>query len=275
MSHQVYNLAHSFIQQESTAAARLLEEQETADIAGFLSKTPQHLTVMVIKAMLPSRCAAVLLEADFSSAFLWLGELTNNHVSAILRHMDKTQQAHFLAQFSNKRRVACQRLLTYNNDSLGAWVESEVPVFPQDMTTGDALKRLKLKGFQEDKIIFVVDEQRRPTGSLSVPTLLRNPNRAATIDSLAEPVDDVLNGWVTLSTAIGHRLWQHQDVVAVVDLHREFIGVIWYSRLRHLLSTQSTLLETPSLSSGASTDLLQAYGESMRAMLGVIKRCIS
>lgn len=276
MSEQVFSLALSFIKQEPRAAARFLEKQDVADVAGFLQNSPQHLAVAVVREMLPSTCAQVLLETDLSAAMLWLGELTNNHLCAILRHVPSSNSAEFLEQLSFRRRTACRRLLAYDSNSLGAWVETDVPVFPGDMSAGEALKRLKLRKFTEDRLILVVDDQRRPTGALSLLTLVRSSKSVGSIDGLAQPVGEVINGWVTLSSAVGHSVWKSQDFVAVVDLQRELLGVIWYSRIRQLLSAQSEMTETNKAPpDGRYLDLIHAYGESMRAMLETVKAGIN
>ncbi len=275
MSDHIYNLAHSFIKQEPRAAARLLEDQELTDVAAFLENSPQHLAVAVIKEMLPSACASLMLTVDFSTALVWLSELTNNHISAVLRPMDKTDRQRFLNQLPTRRKSACQRLLTYNQQAIGAWVETDVPVFPHDMPAGDALKRLKLKSFKEDRLIFIIDDQRHPIGSLTFSTLLRNSKNVAAIENLAHSLEAVINGWVTLSAAIGNTAWHTQDVIAVVDRHKEFIGAISYRQIRQLLSSQSTLIETSSATNGGSAvELLQAYGDSVRGMLDALRKGI-
>lgn len=274
MSEQIYKFAFSFIKQETRAAARLLEQLDSAEVAEFLSNAPQPLAAGVLKEMLPSVCASVLLDAEFSTAIIWLSELANNHVCAILRHMSKSSQQELLNQLPIRRRTACQLLLTYNSDMLGAWVESDVPEFPGDMSAEEAIKRLKRKSFKEDRIIFVVDEARHPVGTLSISELLRS-TKTIPLETILRPNLHVINARMTLSTAISHPLWESCDAAAVVNRSREFIGVIWYSQIRHLLSTQSTLLESDSAAvSDTAMDLFQAYGESMRGLIDVVRKTI-
>ncbi|MEE2732544.1 MAG: CBS domain-containing protein [Pseudomonadota bacterium] len=274
MSDQIYRMAFSFIKQESKAAARLLEEMEPAEVAEFLTNAPHPLAQEVLREMAPSACATVLLHAEISTAILWLTELSNNHVCAVLRHLDKTRQQELLNQLPLKRRTACQLLLTYKDDMLGAWVETDVPVFPADMSVEDALKRLKRKSFAEDRLILVVDDERRPVATLSFTVLLRS-TKAITLESIAGPKPELINGAMTLSTALSHPVWQQQDVAAVVNRRRELIGVIWYSEIRRLLSSHAQLLEPAHApAAGAAQDLIQAYSDSMRGLLDVVGKGI-
>lgn len=275
MSEQIFKFALSFMKQEARAAARLLEQLEPAEVAQFLGNAPQALAAGVLKEMLPSVCASILSAAEFSTAVVWLSELANNHVCAVLRHLNKSQQHDFLNELSIKRRTACQLMLTYNNDMLGAWVETDVPAFPGDMLVDEAIKRFKRKGFKDDRIIFVVDVERRPLGSLSISDLLRS-TKTLTLDSIIKPDIGIINGRLTLSTAISHPLWQTYDAAAVVNRRREFIGIIWYSQIRQLLASETTLLEhTNEPVPGVAMDLFHAYGESMRGLFEAVRKSIA
>lgn len=275
MSEQIYKLAFSFLKQETRAAARLLEQLEPAEVAQFLANAPSPLAAGVLKEMIPSICASVLLDAEISTVIIWLGELENNQLCAILRHLDKTHQAELLNQLPIRRRTACQMLLSYNSDMLGAWVETDVPTFPGDMSAEDAIKRLKRKGFKEGRIIFVVDDERRPKGTLSISELLRS-TKTILLENILKPNHAMLSGGLTLSTAIGHQIWQSCDVAAVVNRRREFIGVIWYSQIRYLLSADAVLLEPAARPmAGAALDMVQAYGDSMRGLIEAVQKSMA
>lgn len=274
MSEQIYKFAFSFIKQEARAAARLLEELEPTEVAQFLANTPQALAAGVLKEMLPSLGAAVLLNAEFSNAMLWLSELANNELCAILRHLEQSKQEDILNQLPVKRRTACQLLLNYNSDMLGAWVETDVPAFPVDMSAEEAIRRLKRKVYKEDRTLLVVDHERHPVGSIAISELLRSSKTIA-LESITRPGLQVIHGRMTLSTAIGHPLWESQDCAAVVNRRRELIGIIWYSQIRQLLSTRATTLESGSaLDGGAAMELFQAYGETMHELVEAVRKSI-
>ncbi|MDH5324885.1 MAG: CBS domain-containing protein [Gammaproteobacteria bacterium] len=270
MSEIVYQFAFSFLKQEAKAAARLLEELEPKDTARFLSNAPLSQVVAVLKEMQPSACAEILLATDLSTAVIWLSEMANNQLCAILRHMEKSRLDEILSQLHVKRRTACQLLLSYSNEMVGAWIEIHVPVFPGDMSVEDAIKRLKRKNYKEDRIILVVDDQHRPTGSLSVTELLRSP-QTATVESISEKNVGVILGRMALTTAINHTLWMEHDIAAVVNRRREFIGVIWYSRIRRILSVQTQVREP---AGGMALDFFQAYGESMQGLFEAVRESI-
>lgn len=271
MTEQIYKFAFSFIRQEAKSAARLLEELEPKEVAEFLSNAPQPLAAIVLKEMLPSACVSVLLAAELSTTIIWLSELANNHVCAILRHMNKSKQNELLDQLSIKRRTACKLLLNYNDDMLGAWVETDVPAFPRGMTVEETIKRLKRKSYKDDRVIFVVDDKRRPIGTLSIAVLLRSA-KSLFLENLARMSLQTISGSITLPAAMGHSIWQTYDVVPVVNRRKELIGVIGYSQIRHLLSSQSFLLESSSAPiRGAALEVVQAFGESMCGLMEVVR----
>ena len=274
MSDQLYKLAFSFIKQEAKSAARLLEELEPAEVAEFLFNVPHPLVAGVLREMMPSVCASMLMHVETATVIIWLNELQNNHVCAILRHLDKSSQHEILNQFPLKRRTACQFLLSYNNDMLGAWVETDVPAFPSDMSAKETIKRLKRKSYKEDRIIYVVDDHRRPVGTLSISVLMRSTN-AISLESIFFPGCEVISGAVTLSTALALPVWLSSDVVAVVNRRRELVGVIWYSQIRQLLSAQSLLLGSEKgVGQHPAADLMLAFGDSMSGLLDVVRKAI-
>jgi len=152
---------------------------------------------------------------------------------------------------------------------VGAWVETDIPVFPLSMHADEAEKRLRARGYAEDHRLFAVNPERQLMGALSPSTLLR-ARGGATIGSLAQPIANRLSGRASLSAALRHPLWHTADLAPVVNTKRELIGALWYSRLRYLLSAEARHWRHGETSGDhLVTDLAQAHGESMRALMDV------
>ncbi|WLQ16030.1 hypothetical protein O5O45_08900 [Hahella aquimaris] len=274
MTDQTYQLAFSFLRQEPRAAARFLEDRDREEVAQFLANAPLPVVISVLKEMLPRFCATVIHAAPESSATLWTAEMGAHQLCNILRHLPPKHRETVLNLLPLTRRTLCQQLLSYSNSMLGAWTEIDVPVFTRDMTVEDAMTRLKKREYQEERIIVVLDQHRGPLGAIPAIKLLRSP-RQVILGALVKSTLVSLNSRLSLSNAASHPLWTTQDFAPVVFHHNEFMGVIWHSRLRELLSTHSDWLASPQKTSGsAALDLLRAHGESMQAMVEVVRESL-
>lgn len=267
-SDKVFYLAFKFLEQEPAAAARLLETAQPLDVAGFLANTPLPLVTKVIDEIFPQFSAQIILTeiaTEKGLANLWLSELSDNSAAAILRCLSHSQQVRILNELHRKKRGACQTLLHYHADMVGAWVEVDVPIFAVDMAVEECIKRLKRRSHKENRIALVVDQQRQLIGEAVVAELLRT-TPSDNVGTIATPIHSSLSGHLLLSSALSHPIWEQSDVAVVVDSQKAVIGVMRYSQLRQSLAQTSGSLLKPASTDGAVLDLLQAHGESMRAL---------
>ncbi|MDX1496977.1 MAG: CBS domain-containing protein [Salinisphaeraceae bacterium] len=269
MSEQRFHLAFHFLKDETAAAARLLEEQNAPDVAAFLSKAPSSTVVEVLRSMVPDYAAAVLIEADKESVTAWMLALETPALCAILRYLDESAVNALLALLPLKRQAASQLLLSYRADMVGAWAETDVPVATDHMDAGELTKRLRRRQYRDNRLIVVLNEERHPVGVIH-PGDLFQANEGLPIIQLMRPHGTTLRGRVTLSTAIKQSLWQEQDYAVIVNRHQQWVGLLWHSCLKqqlHLQVTHPSLSQEPQY---ALNQVLQAHGDSMKALLHAV-----
>lgn len=270
VSEKIFKLAFRFLEQEPKAAARLLEEREPQSVAAFLGNTPPELVARVLRVMSPATAAQVLINANPVDATVWMQDIPNNAIAAVLRYLDHDSRATLLSHLSAKKKSGCELLLSYRSDMVGAWLESDVAVFPADMTIDDAIKRLKRRHYREDKLIFAVDDNRQLVGRVSLMNLLRS-SPMLNVGNIALPYPEPVSGRALLSRVVRHPVWDSSDYAPVVNRQRELLGVIWYSQVRDLLSGQHLhVQQSPHAGANLAVDMLHIHGESMRAMLDVL-----
>lgn len=269
MSEQVFQLAFQFLEQEPRAAARLLEERETEPVIQFLINTPAPTAARVLREMQPEYSAQLLTSADADTAQLWMKNLRSRILSAMLRRADPAQQQQLLDGLTLKKKAACQLLLSFREDMVGAIIETDIIVFPLDMSAEDGLKRLKQREYREDRKIYVVTKDRVLHGEFSVLQLL-HASSSITMGDLSRPCKEVLSSRSLIRSAVSHPLWQNQDVAPVINRQRELIGVLWYSQLRDALSSSTKVGTGTDKLKNPIVDLLHAHGDSMRAMLDTL-----
>ncbi len=265
MSEQRFHLAFQFLIEEAPAAARLLEQQPADDVTAFLCKAPVNATARLLEIMVPDFAAAILALADHESGTAWMQALDTPALCAILRYLDDATIDHLLSHLPLKRQAACQLLLSYRADMVGAWAETDVPVATDHMDVGEVIKRLRRRQFRDTRLLIVLDEGRHPVGVVPPAELFQANEDLPVFQLMTEP-GQTLRGRVTLGTAMNQELWLRQDYALVVNRHRQWVGLLWQSQLRLQLGQQ---VAHPSLSQApqyAVNQLLQAHGESMRAL---------
>ena len=268
MTDQLYHLAFQFLEQEPEAAARQLELRPSNDVIQFLKNTPAPTVSRVLQAMLAEYTATILSEADEGDAQLWLSGLRNQTICRIFRRLDADDQQRLLNVLSLKNKTACQLLLSFREDMVGAIVETDIMVLPNDMTAGDGLQRLKKRQYQEDRIIFVTDDNKRFRGQLSLHRLLRT-NTGLLIGDIFEPYTTFISSRSLIRNAVNHPLWQDEEIAPVLNRQQELIGALAYSQLRNHLSKTTDDVVANSDDS-AIIDILHSHGDSMRALLDTL-----
>ncbi len=142
MATQQNDLALAFLQSQPGPAARILEQQPLESVAAFLKEVPPKRAAPVLAKMLPQYTARLLEEVgpEISAGFLLEMEL--NLVAAILRYSDQDDRRQMLGLLPEKASIGCRLLLHYSQESVGAWMMTQISILPGDCTVEEALAML-------------------------------------------------------------------------------------------------------------------------------------
>src|SRR5690606_4951933 len=115
-------LALDFLDEHPEAAVRTLEQHDTAKVAEFLQRIPETHAVLVLREALPSFVARLCRNLSPDTAARLMLELPVTRMVAILRHLDHVATDAILRECPQSRRQACNLLLRYGKDRVGAWM---------------------------------------------------------------------------------------------------------------------------------------------------------
>jgi magnesium transporter len=140
------------------------------------------------------------------------------------------------------RRVAAEvrRLMDYPPGSAGRVMDSRVPSFRGEQTAGLTLEQLRISKPRELRRLFVVDTERRLTGTVDIhdlliadPTDLLN-EIARPPSATASPFDD--------REHVAEQLRDfHLDVLPVIDIHGRLIGAVRHDALLKTLEEAASV----------------------------------
>lgn len=112
-----------------------------------------------------------LLEPQELTAIV--GELETDDATDLIQEMDEDTRRRVLAGLPVADREEVQQLLTYEPDTAGGLMQTELAVVPIDVTVAESLERIRAQAEEVDIIsVFVVDDLGRYAGHLALQDLV-------------------------------------------------------------------------------------------------------
>lgn len=274
MKDQKLTLALSFIQEEPGAAAKILEQTDLESVANFLLTIPINYSTLLIKNLIPAFSTRLCLQLGPQDSSALLSNLDVSTITKIVRLMKKDDRNSFLDCIQDNKHKACELLLKFSLETVGAWMVPHTSVLTRDFKTKDVKKYLKsAKEEFASEYIYIVDREGKLEGRVSYPSLL-----AAAPDSIigelvkSKPPHVSFNMLLQLSSELED--WQHTDVLAVVDTHDQLLGLLRHSDLKKGLSQlkQNEFIEPSGLD--PISGIFDVYGQSLLVLLNTVSNTI-
>ncbi|MBX2813584.1 MAG: magnesium transporter [Myxococcales bacterium] len=176
-----------------------LELLHPADVAEFLARIDSSKALLVVDRIGHERAAEAISELDHDDQerlFTLLepkkltaivGELETDDATDLIQEMDEATRQQVLAGLPVDDRKEVQQLLSYEPDTAGGLMQTELVAVPIESTVSAALEHIREKAEEVDIMsIFVVDDLGRYAGHLALQNLVvaRPPTR---IEQVMEP----------------------------------------------------------------------------------------
>lgn len=266
---QKIDLALAFLQAEPSAAAGILEQLPTEQVAAFLNDLPYTHAATILGKMFPQYSARLCKCLEPATAAAMLSDMEVMLVAPIVRLAGKELGKQLLDQLPDKTSIACRLLLNYSEEAVGAWMLANVSTIPDDCNVDEALARIRSEQKTFDTgSTYVIGRDRRLKGILNLTKLIRStPNLAVSL--VMEKHQDSILARTPLVNAINHPIWNQRDYLPVTNRQQQLIGVLRYADLRQGLDKNSTSMEQPG-GTDSVTGMVEAYGKSLIAMFDVV-----
>ncbi|MBU2705130.1 magnesium transporter [Zooshikella marina] len=223
-------LALTYLEQEPSAAAKILESVTEAAVAELLSIAPISTAAQVFEQLSTGKGIACLDAMDQQTAAHLLTQLSAMNAATLLKGVPQSKRKTILHQIPTLKAQAIQILLAYPANVVGAWMNPEVLTLRNTHTVADALQQLKSFQGNIPHRLFILDRRRRLVGVISATDIMGFPESRLLSDCMAtKPA--ALQSRLQLTLAQQHADWGHSIVMPVVNRHSEFIGVLNYSTL--------------------------------------------
>lgn len=220
-----YPLALAFLKENPIEAARVLEKLPTADSAAFLQTAPKLNAADVLGKLMPWYAAGCLKEMSPDSTAELLQLLPSHRATNLLRILGSTESKAVLGLLPKSNRRQMRKQMIYPRNTLGAWMESQVPCVPKDATVEESLVLARNLRNQLGQHICVVDREGRFVGGVALAQLIGASNEVR-VTELLDPLFVSLPVQATLISVKWHSGWNHNSALPVINVRNEVEGIL-------------------------------------------------
>lgn len=236
------SLTLAFVTAHPAEAARILERLNPVDAAALFEHLPARAGAPVLTAMLPSAAAHVITSVAMQTAMSLLSATGTQATVAILRQIADSKRNQLVDALPTAAAMTSRLLLYYPDDSVGAWIDPDIVMFPPETTVGEAIVRITNGNESRIEQVFSVDREQRLTGVASVHELLRS-TETMMLTSITRKPHAALSASATISGISRRRGWQQEPVIPVTDRNGQLIGVLRRSALDRAMARTNRLAQ--------------------------------
>lgn len=269
MNNTELELVIGFVQARPDSAARELEQIPIESTVELLHILPLAYARKMVVKLLPPYAARVCaaLSADFAAQLFAQSQAAQ--LAPVMRCIPKEKRKPILQALPEKLAAFTKVLLSYAEDSVGAWMTANILMLHSNTSASDALERLVEKGLEVDtNAIPLVNDQRKLLGTVDVRDLLRAPGDIP-VGHLDKKICPAVNSRMRLVEVAKHEGWAVCDTLAVENHQKQLIGVISQKNLRRRLLSYSEIKDSVS-SENLLNGIGNAYSETIGALIGLV-----
>lgn len=226
-------LSQIFLETHPPDAAVITERLPAEDAAAFLEKVPAQIAAGVLERMAPASAADCLTQVTPDRYALIATALPLDTTAGLLRRLDSEQRDRLLIQAPPDISSLLRRLLQYPDGTAGALMDPRVLVFPEDITVGETLTRVRRSARHAHYYLYVIDRRRRFVGVLNLRELMLAPPKSPLISVMQTRVAKI-SAYADRTSIVSHPAWREFRALPVVDEQGIFLGVIRHKTLRQM-----------------------------------------
>ena len=269
MNPRELDVVLAFVQQHPEAAARELELQSKETTAELIEALPLHQGRQLVTHMLPPYAARLCAYLSLDTAAELLSELNANQAAFILRGMPKPKRDDLLRVLPEKTTILCRLLLSYSDDSVGAWMSADIVMLPSNCLVAEALQRfIGANSSTLGDELPVVDNDGYLVGQVCLRDLLCAKGESS-ISHLHQDAPYTLSSRTSLAATAHHEGWQQHDILPVLNRNKQLVGLLRHVDLRRSLEQFGEISRVI-----PQDDFLGSMGEAymgtLTALLGLV-----
>ena len=226
-------LALGFMEAHPDGAARLLERAEPAEAAALLGEVPAKVAAGVLRLMSPAAVAGSAAAMPVEGLAAVVAELPLDAAAVVMHRLASDRRDAVLTRLPVTAEAPLRRVLAYGPYTAGALADPLALALPEDLTVGEAQRRLRGRGEHLFYYLYIVSRNQTLVGVLDLPELMSaRPKDTLAAAMRRDPIRlEADTGFATLAA---HPAWQELDALPVVDGEGRLVGAIRHKAVRRL-----------------------------------------
>jgi len=232
-------LARALIAEHPQEAAKLLETAKDAASAELLAEEGADAAVAVIRRLTPDRAARVVAALPADALRRVVAGLNPSWAAALFARLGEEERERCLTTLEGPLERELRELAAYPPDTAGALMDARVTTFRPDATVRDVIRRLRTFRTRRVQDVFLVDEEGRLAGSLSLQTIVM-ADPATRLDGLTTGAPVSVSGVSSRDEVVETFESQRVGSLPVVDFEGRLVGVLRQRELIQAAQAEAT-----------------------------------
>lgn len=169
------DISQLFARRHPQDAARLLESLEPASAAGWMGQVPPAVAARVARRLSPLAGRECFKSLTAEQRAHVLAEFLPHLGAAVLRRLPEAERVKSLQSMPLEKRRGLELVLHYPEGTVGALMDPSYLALPEDMSIGEATKRIQRDTDDFSFYVFVVNRSQVLVGVVSIRDLLAQP----------------------------------------------------------------------------------------------------
>ena len=247
-------LTLAFLQRYPATAAEVIQELDLGVAAAYLNTVSSRVTAPVINHLIPYVAAQCLgrLAPDRGAAVL--RRLAAHERTSLLRMLAPSERAAMLDELPDRMRKRILSALAYPSSSIGAWIDSDVPVLRTDSRV-DAARKYLTKDRALSHVFLESAKDGTYVGAVRLADLIQAQGTAQ-LDELPITRIRPLSNRASLASVQFHAAWDEFLILPVLGGGRVLLGGLTRSAVRRGMHEQHVTLQHNSVARELINSLL-------------------
>jgi magnesium transporter len=209
---------------------------EAADV---LAEHPASVTVPVLVKLAPDAAAAIVAGLPAAVLTSVLEEMLPNDAVRLLGQFDDDRRREILAMLEPSIVEEIERLMSYPPDSAGRLMEPRISYFRGSFTVEETVDRLRRSRAQATRSLFIVDEQNKLSGRVSIQEIAVAPP-GTRLQDIAQPASATVSQIAPREEVVDVLEKNKLVDLPVVDTERRLLGIIYHSNLLQAIQADAS-----------------------------------
>ena len=168
-------LVNAYLESDPIRVINLITKYPLPEIKKFLIHFSGSSKFPALMLMLSNRLIADCLEIlDKKTIIKTFKSLKPEKIAGVILSIEVANREKFFEFIPDRYKNEVQEIISYPNNTAGSIMSMQIPIFSENMSVGESIKKIRSGKYRDIEPIYVVDTMGKFIGGLSISELLKN-----------------------------------------------------------------------------------------------------